>query len=180
MLNLLKRNLYFAPKSVKIKAYQATVRPILEYAAVVWSPDSAQLKQRLEVVQNKAAKFCLGIRFNRGSYKYLSATNMISELGWLSLENRRNKARCKMTHTILNNDSILPSDNFTKTITLTKRKSNRKSREPLVGWQNELEPPKSKTIKYQESFHGAAPLLYNSMVTKVQAAMTSENFAANF
>ena len=38
VLNMLRRNLYFAPKSVKSKAYQATVLPILEYASNCWAP----------------------------------------------------------------------------------------------------------------------------------------------
>ena len=33
VLNMLRRNLYYAPKSVKSKAYTACVRPIVEYAA---------------------------------------------------------------------------------------------------------------------------------------------------
>ena len=40
VLNMLRRNLYFAPKSVKSKAYLATVLPILEYASNCWAPTS--------------------------------------------------------------------------------------------------------------------------------------------
>ena len=32
ILNMLRRNIYFAPRVVKAKAYQSCVRPILEYA----------------------------------------------------------------------------------------------------------------------------------------------------
>ena len=51
VLNMIRRNLHFAPKSVKQTAYISTVRPILEYASTVWSPNSEQLKDHIETVQ---------------------------------------------------------------------------------------------------------------------------------
>mgnify|MGYP003314183072 CR=1 FL=1 len=40
VLNMLRRNLHFAPKSVKIRAFQACVLPIVEYASTCWAPNS--------------------------------------------------------------------------------------------------------------------------------------------
>ena len=40
VLNMLRRNLHFAPMSVKCKAYTATVLPIIEYASSCWGPTS--------------------------------------------------------------------------------------------------------------------------------------------
>ena len=51
------RNLYFAPRSVKIKAYNSCVRPILEYGATCWSPTSEKINNKIEMVQHTAAKF---------------------------------------------------------------------------------------------------------------------------
>ena len=48
VLNMLKRNLYFAPKSVKCKAYQASILPILEYASNCWSPTSQKQNNSLK------------------------------------------------------------------------------------------------------------------------------------
>ena len=59
VLNMIRRNLHFAPKEVKETAYMSTVRPIIEYASTVWSPNSEQLKEHIETVQNNAAKFVL-------------------------------------------------------------------------------------------------------------------------
>ena len=61
ILNLLRRNLYFAPKSVKSKAYTSCVRPILEYANICWAPTSEKQNNMLEKVQHKAAKFATNI-----------------------------------------------------------------------------------------------------------------------
>ena len=46
VLNMLRRNLFFAPKSVKSKAYQACALPILEYASLCWSPTSQKLTRQ--------------------------------------------------------------------------------------------------------------------------------------
>ena len=40
-LGIIRRNLSPCSKDVKLKAYQALVRPQLEYAAATWSPHTA-------------------------------------------------------------------------------------------------------------------------------------------
>ena len=69
VLNMLKRNLYFAPKSVKSKAYQASVLPILEYASNCWSPSSTKQNNLLEMVHHNAAKFVSNFYQKKGNYE---------------------------------------------------------------------------------------------------------------
>ena len=57
VLNMIRRNLYFAPKKVKMKACLSTVIPILEYASICWSPSCLKLKKKFEIIQNNCAKF---------------------------------------------------------------------------------------------------------------------------
>ena len=54
IIGLLKRALWNAPQKAKLIAYKSLCRPILEYAAVVWDPDSKQQAHKLEMVQNRA------------------------------------------------------------------------------------------------------------------------------
>ena len=72
ILNMLKRNLYFGPKSVKTKAYQASVLPILEYASNCWSPTSQKQSNNLEMVHHNAAKFASNVYPRRGNYDNFS------------------------------------------------------------------------------------------------------------
>ena len=58
---MLRRNLYFAPKSVKSKAYTACVLPIIEYASSCWSPTNKKLQSQLETVHNNGAKFAANL-----------------------------------------------------------------------------------------------------------------------
>jgi len=55
--DFLQRNSRQCSASVKAKAYLAFVRPIVEYASVIWSPYTTSDITALEAVQRKAARF---------------------------------------------------------------------------------------------------------------------------
>ena len=112
ILNLLRRNLYFAPKSVKMKAYTACVRPILEYAAACWSPTSEKLNNSIEMVQHKAAKFVTNIYPRKGHYEEFSISRLLNYLNWDSLEERRRQIRMTMVYKILNGHVIISSESL--------------------------------------------------------------------
>ena len=71
----LQRNLHRCPTSVKSNCYTSLVRPILEYAATIWSPHLQYQKHQIEKVQHSAA------RFVTGDFSYRSSvTNMLIQL----------------------------------------------------------------------------------------------------
>ena len=53
----LQRNIKSCPLKVKDNCYKIMVRPIMEYACIVWSPYTRKNIQGLEVVQRRAARF---------------------------------------------------------------------------------------------------------------------------
>ena len=65
-------------------AYCTYVRPILEYAAFVWSPHINININKLESVKRRAARYVMS-DFNR----YSSVGEMLSTLQWASLKKRR-------------------------------------------------------------------------------------------
>ena len=77
---MIRRNLYFAPRSVKCKAYKACVRPIIEYGSSCWSPTSAKLNHRIEMIQHNAVKFVTNKYPKKGHYGEFSVTDLIEEL----------------------------------------------------------------------------------------------------
>ena len=90
-LGFLRRNMWFCTEEVKTCVYSMLVLPVLEYACEVWDPFSAIHKQRLEMVHRRGARFC------RGDFsKYSSVTEMMTKLGWETLEQRRKKKRLTM------------------------------------------------------------------------------------
>ena len=114
VLNMLRRNLLFAPKSVKAKAYISTVRPIIETASICWSPSADKYKKMIEGVQHSAAQFVANYYPKKGKYEEYSISKLIKELGWTPLEERRNQAKLIMAYKILNNKVILNPESLPK------------------------------------------------------------------
>ena len=83
-LGIVRRSLHSAPKLVKERAYQALVRPQLEYAAASWNPYTAKDSTCLQKVQNAAARFVCS------DYRMCSSVSAMQEsLGWHTLAQRR-------------------------------------------------------------------------------------------
>ncbi len=94
-LGFVKRNIPIKNVKVKEAAYKGLVRPILEYSASVWDPHHKKYIAQLEMIQRRAARFTLG-RYNNTS----SVTDMLKQLEWDKLEQRRAKARLTMFYKI--------------------------------------------------------------------------------
>ena len=92
-LGLIKRNLWNFPKQLKETAYAAIARPKLEYACAAWDPYLQKDINSLKRVQRKAARFCAN-----GYHLTASVTDMIKELGWQTLEQRRSFFRLTLLY----------------------------------------------------------------------------------
>ena len=58
-LAFIRRNLHSCPINIKTTAYTTLVRPLLEYSSSVWDPHTQVLINQIEMVQRRAARFCL-------------------------------------------------------------------------------------------------------------------------
>ena len=65
--------------------YISFIRPVLEYADVIWDNCTQQEKQDLEKIQIEAA------RIATGTTKLVSLQKLYEEIGWETLEARRKK-----------------------------------------------------------------------------------------
>ena len=72
-------------------------RPQMEYTSAVWDPHHNSLIQQLEKIRRYAARWI----FNDYS-RFSSASAMLNELSWPSLETRRKISRLQILHKILN------------------------------------------------------------------------------
>src|SRR5207245_10630577 len=88
ILYITKLALGHSSRAVKETAYKAIVRPLLEYSSSVWDPYQVGQINAIEMVQRKAARFCL----NRYQ-KMDSVSTMIEELSWSSLASRHKASR---------------------------------------------------------------------------------------
>ena len=92
----LQRNLKDFQREVKSQCYKTYVRPIVEYASVVWDPvgeGNQYLRYQIEMVQRRAA------RFVTGDWRTTSSvTALIKTLKWQTLEQRRRQSRLIFLH----------------------------------------------------------------------------------
>ena len=94
-LGILRRHLRLSSHTVKTHAYQALVRPHLEYASAVWDPHTHYNTQKLEMVQRRAARYVCNRWHNTSS-----VTGMLSQLEWVPLATRRANTRLCMMYRV--------------------------------------------------------------------------------
>ena len=160
------QNLYFAPKKLKEKACLATVRPILEFALICWSPNCLYLKEKIEIVQNNCAKFVANSYPKKGQYELFSITKILKSLDWDTLEKRRNQAKLIMAFKILNNHVILKPEY------LPKKKTSRIIRTSHTQ-EYKLEERFSRLVSTEKTFFYSVPTLWNNTISAVQAMAPS-------
>ena len=163
---MLRRNLFFAPKSVKLKAFKSCVLPILEYASCCWAPTSQKSNNTLEMVQHNAARFIANIYHKKGTdYKPLSISKLLTDLELDTLEDRRIQARLTMAYKIINGYVILDQDMLPNHNPRLFRSCNI----PNVGKKNQLFEPQPRLQVSGQTYFFNVPNLWNSLITPSQA-----------
>ena len=108
-MRYLQRNMHISSTQIKTRAYNTYVRPQLQYAATIWDPHTKQNINKLEQVQRTDARWMLGCYRNTSS-----VSDMLNELGWRSLEQRRADARHTMLYKLRNNMLAVDPSPFLK------------------------------------------------------------------
>ena len=115
-LAFLNSNLKGCPKKLRDTAYISLIRPALEYSCSVWHPHKKSNKDKIEKVQRRAARF-VSNNFRRKA----SVSEMLHDLGWQSLDGRRQDQRLVLFYKIINGlvsveteDILTPADSRTR------------------------------------------------------------------
>ena len=88
-LGFLRRNLSSCPEGVKEAAYKAIVRPHVEYASSVWDRHLKKQVKQIDGVQRRAARFVKNCYTREPG----TVTNLLNELNWIPLKERRTISR---------------------------------------------------------------------------------------
>ena len=106
-LSFLKRNIKTKNKNVKTLAYNSLIRPHLEYSCQVWDPHTENDINKLESVQRRAARYVTN-RYHNTS----SPSEMLTNLEWETLQQRRAKIRLITMYKIVNNLIEIPRNQY--------------------------------------------------------------------
>ena len=101
-LAVLKRNIQVPSQTIKSAAYKALIRPHLEYCSPVWDPNTAILKNKIEMVQRRSARWVYNY-YKTGPDASCSPTTMLQQLNRPLLETRRKIARLTLMYKMANN-----------------------------------------------------------------------------
>ena len=149
----LQRNIRSCPRKVKVLCYLALLRPVMEYANVIWDPFTQANIRKLEMIQRRYARFvCNDHR------RTSSVTAMLNQLQWSSLQERRAQAKVAMIFCINNSLISIPQAVLTPSLSSSQR-----------GHDQKLQVPYARTQVLQRSFFPDAIRLWNSLP---QAAVT--------
>ena len=111
----LTRNIPRCCIKLKQMAYATYVRLIVEYASLVWDPNTKRNTSRIEMVQCRCARY-VTYNFDRTS----SVTSMIISLNWSTLNIRRRRNRLTAMYRILHNQVDVHWQSFlNKTLSCT-------------------------------------------------------------
>ena len=160
-LAFLQRNIRTCPREVKVQCYQTYVRPIVEYAAIVWSPYTKCDTAKLEAVQRRAARFVTG-QYQRT----VSVTGLLQQLRWQSLADRRLQARLAMLYRIVNEQVAIPLSLFTA---LPGRSATR-------GAATKFMVPQCRTLTYKATFVPSIIPIWNRLPQEVISSPSIEAF----
>ena len=136
------------------------MRPIVEYASVVWSPHIQAHKNLVEMVQRKAARFVLN-SFARNS----SVTALLERLNWTTLESRRNHAKVTMFYKIIND---IVSINFSHHL--------QSSSSTTRGHNQRFIPISTRVNTYHHSFLPSVIRMWNSLPIEVVTVENVDDF----
>ena len=164
ILNLLKRSMSGCSQQAKATAFQALVRPHVEYCAPVWNPHTAKNIETIEKVQKRAARW-LTAKWNNDTKRWdKSYHQSLSELKWQSLQQRRTYLTHLQTLKILHGADCIE---FNKYFAY--------SRAPQTRFCNAstLQCGSSTVNSFRYSFV-AAPFLWNKLPADVSCACVTE------
>ena len=88
-------------------AYTTLVRPILEYASIIWDPHTASNINKLETVQRRSARHIM-----HNYSRHASVTTMLQHLDLPTLQQRRQHSKIIMLYRITHKLASIPTATY--------------------------------------------------------------------
>ena len=167
-LFLLRQVKHLLDRYSLIHIYFTFIRPVLEYGDVVWGNCTKKESDLLEIVQIEAGRIITGLGCNSCRQK------VYHELGWDTLENRRNKHKLILFYRILN--GLAPAYLYELVQPYLPRQSGYKLRNE----NNTFHPPFSRTSSFYDSFIPFTIRLWNTLPLTITESPSLNIFKNRF
>ena len=160
-IGALKRVRPFISKETAIQIYNALIIPHFDYCSPVWDCLSGYLSDKLQKLQNRAARVITKSPFDT------SSNHLLSTLDWERLSPRRKKQKAFMMFKTMN--GLAPDY-------LQSLFSQRHSVYNLRDSEGKLTLPKPNTNYLKRSFSYSGAMLWNNLPKRLKNAVSVNNF----
>ena len=129
---------------------------------MVWDPATATNRDKIEMVQRRAARFVMGDYYRRSS-----VAKMLDDLKWQTLYTRRKINKAIIMFKILHNLVAVPRNDL------------QKAASSLRGYNQQLVIPHTRTQTYQSSFFPDSIRIWNNLPKNIDYSNTLNTFRTN-
>ena len=162
-LGAIKRIKPFVPENTLLYIYNALIRSHFDYCCEVWGCVGKVLKDKLQVLQNRAARLILGTDNRTSSHLVRGLLN------WDNLEEMRNKRKALLMHQVFNKTA---PERLVNLFSLLSNKTNYDLRGASHKFTFPL--PKTECLKKSFSYNGAE--VWNSLPLELREIQSFTSF----
>jgi hypothetical protein len=151
VIGVLRRLKPLLPQSTLVMIHNSLAQPYFDYCSIVWDSLGKGLGQKLQRLQNRAARIITESDYN------IRSSDILTSLNWTNLETRRTKTVNNMVPSYL-------SGKFTSTSMIHEHN--------LRGYNHKLYVPRPLTESLKKSFSYRGATLWNDIpveLTRVQS-----------
>ena len=163
-LNDLRRLRNFFDIKILITVYQSLVQPHFDYCSQVWGDLGTTLRNKLQLLQNRAVSI-----ITKSGYKVRSV-NLLNQLGLPNLEERRNQQLNTLMYKVRHEMTPSLTDMFKKTNEVHKHQTRQTKHDFL--------PPKPKTNYLKKAFSYRGAVAWNNLPAGIKNSESINTFKA--
>ena len=166
-IGALKKLKEFVDRDTLVLVYNALIQPHFDYCCEVWDELGKGLGERLQKLQNRAARVVMNFKNEHGQ-SILART----ALGWTSLEERRALMKAKLMYKTVN--QLAP-----QRLCNIFQSSNTVNSYNLRGSSTGLFIPRSRTEFFKKSFSYSGAKLWNRIPENILNSISYNSFCKN-
>ena len=163
-IGIVKRVKPFVPSETLQNLYKSLVLPYFDYCSPLWDNCGSMLKEKLQKLQNRAARIMTGANYD------VRSTDLLHAMSWKNLNDRHKMNKSVLMFKLLNNHSA-PNlkDKF---ITRDTNLSNYNLRNADINFS----VPKPRIEYLKKGFGYSGAVLWNSLLTQAKQTESLSSF----